>query len=90
MAHSRDLRKYFTPAVILSRVSLSAPVERPQSSSVREVHVNLLKIKLDVAQMALPLALVAVPRWDAIPKVCVFTYVAVLTVLARRPAAARF
>ena len=44
---------------------------------MRKVHVKLLrfKMKLDVSQRALPLALVAVPRWDSIPCVLVFTHV---------------
>ena len=44
---------------------------------MRKVYVKLLRfeIKLDVSQMALPLALVAVPRWDSITLMCVFTHV---------------
>ena len=40
-----------------------------------------LEIKLNVTQIALPLALVAIPRWDAIPRVFFLTHVAVLSVL---------
>ena len=50
---------------------------------MREVDVKLfcLEIKLNVTQIALPLALVANPRWDAIPWVLFLTHVAGLSVL---------
>ena len=44
---------------------------------MREVYVKLLRfeIELDVTQVVIPLALVAVPRWDSIPCVLVFSHV---------------
>ena len=44
---------------------------------MREVYAKLLRfeVQLDISQMALPLALVAVPRWHSIPCVLVFTHV---------------
>ena len=44
---------------------------------MREVHVKLLcfEIKLDISHIALPLALVTVPRWDSDPREFVLAHV---------------
>ena len=83
MARSSDLNQCFTPAVILSRVSLSGPahfsvllsepVKGWQSSSVREVDVKLFCLEIKLAGSA------SIGAWD--PMSVFPTHVAELSVL---------
>ena len=56
---------------MVSEYFLAEPVRQDgPSSSVREVYIKLLRfeMQLDISKIALPLALVVVPRWGLDPK----------------------